>query len=534
MEQYQFEEQTLGHILEDKARTCGDRCFLEFEDGSTATFEECNRRSNRVANGLCRLGLKKGDKVASFLPNSLDFIYMWFGTAKAGVIDVPINLANKGHFLSHIINNSECKAIFIDVELIDRLRLIEDDLTTLETVIVWSTDASTETLEKLKYRTINFKRLMEESSEEIEVEIQSFDPQMIIYTSGTTGPSKGVLDSHSQIFVSALEYIESMHATEKDILFTFLPLFHANARILCIYAALLLGTKAVIYKRFSASQFWDQVRKHQVTMFNSLGAIAQFIYNQPKKDNDADNPIRVCAAYPMPPEIYEDFEKRYKLKVIEGYGLTELAIITYNPWDKPKIGSCGKETNSFEVRIVDENDWPVPAGTVGEIVARGKIPWATALGYQNMPEKTVELVRNHFYHTGDAGYLDEEGYLFFQDRIKDYIRRRGENISSSEIEKVVNSHPMVVESAAISVKSELSEDEVMVIVVPKDGQEPDPTELLSFCEERMPYFAVPRFVEFSKALPKTANEKVQKAKLRDTGVTEITWDREKVGYKIKR
>jgi crotonobetaine/carnitine-CoA ligase len=290
----------------------------------------------------------------------------------------------------------------------------------------------------------------------------------------------------------------------------------------------------VIYEKFSASRFWDQVRKHKATMFNSLGAIAQFIYSQPGKPDDGDNPLRVCAAYPMPPEIYTDFEKRYNLKVVEGYGLTELAIITYNPWDAPKIGSCGKETRSFEVRIVDEDDWPVPAGTVGEIVARGRVPWATALGYQNMPEKTVELVRNHFYHTGDAGCLDEEGYLFFRDRIKDYIRRRGENISSAEIERVVNSHPLVAESAAISVKSELSEDEVKVVVILKPGQELPPEELLAFCEERMPYFAVPRFVEYVDGFPKTANEKVQKARLREAGITPATWDREKAGFKVKK
>ena len=236
----------------------------------------------------------------------------------------------------------------------------------------------------------------------------------------------------------------------------------------------------------------------------------------------------------MPAPIYEDFQKRYHLKVTEGYGLTEVAIITYNPFDKPKIGSCGKETSSFEVKIVDENDFPVPPGTVGEIVARGRMPWVTSLGYWKQPEKSVELMRNHFYHTGDGGYIDEEGYMFFVDRMKDYIRRRGENISSFEIERVVNGHPRVAESAAVSVKSELSEDEVKVAVVLKKGQELTPEELLAFCEERMPYFAVPRYVEFVESLPKTPNEKIQKSRLREAGITGATWDREKAGYKVKR
>ena len=236
----------------------------------------------------------------------------------------------------------------------------------------------------------------------------------------------------------------------------------------------------------------------------------------------------------MPASIYEDFEKRYNLKVIEGYGLTEVAMITYNPFDEPKIGSCGKATKSFEVRIVNENDFPVPAGTVGEIVARGRRPWLTSLGYWNMPENTAELTRNHFYHTGDGGYIDEDGYLFFVDRLKDYIRRRGENISSFEIERVVNAHPKVVESAAISVQSELSEDEVKIVIVLEKGDKLSHEDLLTFCEERMPYFAVPRYVEFIESLPKPPNEKIQKRKLRDAGITDKTWDREKAGYKVKR
>ena len=240
------------------------------------------------------------------------------------------------------------------------------------------------------------------------------------------------------------------------------------------------------------------------------------------------------ATVPMPPAIYEGFEKRFNLKVVEGYGLTETGNPTYNPYDAPKIGSCGKPTPNYEVRIVDENDFPVPPGTVGEIVARGRTPWALSLGYYNMPEKTAELVRNHYYHTGDGGYLDEDGYLFFTDRIKDYIRRRGENISSFEVERSVNAHPRVSESAAVAVKSEVSEDEVKVVVVLEKGETLTPAELLDFCQERMPYFAVPRYVEFVDSLPKTPTDRVRKNVLREAGVTENTWDREQAGYQVRR
>jgi carnitine-CoA ligase len=534
VKKYSFKEQALGQIIEDKAAAHPERIFLEYEDGTTVTYRECDEITNKIAHGLRKLGLKKGEFVATFLPNSLDSVHLWFGAAKAGIVEVPINLANKGTYLSHILNNSDVKALVIQRDLLDRLEAVQNDVPKLETVIVRSKPGETGALPKLKFKMIEYTELLNSSAEGLNIFVKGSEPQMVIYTSGTTGAAKGVLDCHSMIYLSALEYLETMRATEKDILFTFLPLFHANARILCIYPTLLLGTKAVIYEKFSASRFWDQVRKHNATMFNSLGAIGQFIYNQPKGENDADNPIRVCAAFPMPAEIYYDFEKRYNLKVVEGYGLTELAIVTYNPWDKPKPGSCGRETNSFEVRIVDEDDFPVPTGTVGEIVARGRVPWATALEYQNMPEKTVEMVKNHFYHTGDGGYLDEDGYLWFKDRMKDYIRRRGENISSAEIENVVNSHVKVAESAAIGVKSELSEDEVKIVVVLKPGEKLSPEELLDYCSERMPYFAVPRFVEYAEVLPKTANEKVQKAKLREFGITANTWDSEKAGYKVKK
>jgi crotonobetaine/carnitine-CoA ligase len=534
MEDYPAYYRTLAKILEEKAATCGDQVFLQYEEEQGTTYKEVNRIANRIANGLIKLGVNKGDKVALFLPNCPELLYLWFGVSKAGAIDVPINLANKGYFLSHQISDSEAKVLVIGRELIDRLELIEGQLPKLEKVVLWSKTTPTRQMPKLRFDCLDYNDLISGSPESPIVEIKPSDIQTIIYTSGTTGAAKGVMDPHTKIAHSALEYIEAVKATSEDVFFTCLPLFHANARILCIYPAMLLAAKVVIYERFSATRFWDQIRKARATIFNSLGAMAHFIYNQPRKENDADNPVRVCAAFPMPASIFEDFQKRYNLKVTEGYGLTEVAIITYDPYDKPKIGSCGKETKSFEVRIVDEKDFPVPAGTVGEIVARGRSPWITSLGYWNNPAKTVELMRNYFYHTGDGGYLDEDGYLFFVDRMKDYIRRRGENISSFEIERVVNAHPEVLESAAISVKSELSEDEVKIVVVLKNGEKSSPEELLAFCAERMPYFAVPRYIEFVESLPKTPNEKIQKSKLREAGLTADTWDREKAGIEVKR
>ena len=529
-----FQQWTLGHVIRHQAETRGDDAFLQFETKAPVSYAEVDSISNRIANGLIALGVRKGDKVATLLPNSIQSVCLWFGISKTGAIDVPINIANKGYFLSHQLNDSDSSVFIIDVALLDRLTFIAKDLPKLKTVVVWSSDKISAEKPGSPFNTVQYDELIAHNGVAPDVNVKSTEPQTLIYTSGTTGAAKGVLQSHAMIYLSAKEYIEATQATAEDVFFTCLPIFHANARILCLYPAMQLGTKAVIHARLSASNFWNQIKAAKATIFNSLGAMAHFIYSQPRKADDAENPVRICAAFPMPGPIYEDFQKRFGLKVIEGYGLTEVAIITYNPFEGPKKGSCGKATKSFEVQIVDENDWPLATGAVGEIVARGRVPWATALGYYNKPEKSLELMRNHFFHTGDAGYLDEDGYLFFVDRIKDYIRRRGENISSFEIEGVVVSHPQVAEAAAVSVKSELSEDEVKIVVVLRPDSRLASEALLDFCQQRMPYFAVPRYVEFVSKLPKTPNEKIQKNKLRETGINPATWDREKAGYQVKR
>ena len=340
--------------------------------------------------------------------------------------------------------------------------------------------------------------------------------------------------SHGQIYVEASECVEVEGSTSDDVYFTSLPVFHANARYLSILPAMLADAKVVIYERFSASRFWDQIRNTDATIFNTLGAVGMFLHNQPLKPDDGDNPAKICLCAPMPPEIITDFEDRFKVKAMELYGLTETGAIVYNPSSRNKPGSCGKATKSFEVVILDEDDQIVPPGVLGEIACRGRYPWAMSVGYYNMPDRTAETYRNFWFHTGDSGYIDEEGYLYFRDRIKDYIRRRGENISSSEIEAVINAFPKVLESAAVAVKSEVGEDEVKIVIVPKPGEEISPVELLDFCQDRMPYFAVPRYVEFVENLPKTPNEKTQKAKLREEGITGNTWDRESIGYQVKR
>jgi len=535
MHYYSFNNQVIGSIITDKANICGEKIYLKYEDGEEVSYQELDKITNRIANGLSNLGIGKGDKVALFLPNSLEMVYLWYACSKLGAIDVPINLANKGFFLSHVINDSNSQTIVMDRDLMDRLLDIQDDVPNLKKVVLWSRDASSnQDFPNLRFQLFDYNLLLESSTERPPTKIEPVDIQTIIYTSGTTGPSKGVMLPNAQQYLEAREFCEATRAESSDVFFTCLPLFHANARLMCVLPAMLAETKVVIRERLSATRFWDQIKRAGGTIFNSLGAMATFLHNQPEKNDDGNNPVRICMAAPMPVDIHESFASRFNVKIIEGYGLTETGMITYNPYEKSKIGSCGKETSTFKIRILDKYDNNLPPKAVGEIAVQSLEPYAMSQGYYNMPEKTVEAFRNFYFHTGDAGFLDEDGYLFFVDRMKDYIRRRGENISSFEVERVINFHASVLESAAVGVKSEEGEDEVKVVVVLKDGKALKPEELFHYCEQRMPYFAVPRYIEFAEALPKTPNEKVKKNQIREAGVNVNTWDREKNGYELKR
>ncbi len=357
----------------------------------------------------------------------------------------------------------------------------------------------------------------------------------IIYTSGTTGLPKGVMLPQYSYINTGTFYIEDIvQATKEDIIYTSLPLFHCNAEQFTVMGTLLRGCKMVLAEKFSASGFWDEIRKYNATIFHYIGAIATILYKQPPKENDADNPARIAMGGACPKEIWRDFEKRFGLQVIEGYGLTETGTCSCHirP-DDARVGSVGKPARHAEMKIVDEKDNEVSDGTPGEIVVKEIIPHTMLKGYYKETQKTEEAMRGGWFHSGDRGMKDTEGYFYFMDRLKDCIRRRGENISSFEIEKIVNAHPKVLESAAVGVPSELGEDDVKIYIVPRDGQKIAPEEILAWCEEKMAYFMVPRYVVFRKSFPKTETQRVQKFELRKEGIGDA-WDREKEGYKIKR
>ncbi len=526
-------ENVIGKLIEGKGRIHKDRVFLFFED-QKITYKQLDFVSNQFARGLSNLGIQKGDKVVLMMQNHPEFLYAWFGTVKLGAVEVPINTAYKGNSLSYIINNSDSKLLLIDAPLLERLLIIRHELTKLNRIVCRG-HVDKAISSSIPVPVISMDELFNNSTDPVTTDVSRRDPSGILYTSGTTGLSKGVVLCHNAFIHLAWLMGKYRQLNPQDVLYTFLPLFHGNAQMLTILCALVGDAQVVLRDRFSASSFWDDIRKYGATQFNYLGAVMTILSKQPPRENDADNPVRIAFGAACSPDVMKHMEERFRLICMEGYGLTEAGIVTHWTVDDRKIGSCGKVIQDFyEVKLVDDEDMEVPVGEIGEIVVRSKAPFIMMSEYYKMPEKTLESYRNLWFHTGDYARKDEEGYFYFVDRKKDALRRRGENISSFEVEKVINSHPQVLESAVFAVPSELGEDEVKANVVLKPAESLPPEELIGYCNVRMAYFAIPRYLEFVEELPKTPTGRVEKYRLREAGITAKTWDREKAGIKITR
>ncbi len=535
----------LANILRDRAEAHPDKDYLKFADNPWVSYGEVNARSNRVANALLARGVEKGESVSVMLPNCEEFLPVWYGILKAGAVMSSINTAYKGDFLSWTINLVEAKKLIISDVFLDRLDFVIKELPLLEHVIVMHTGAQEGPDPSLKWEPLT--EFMDASDSEPDgVEYSWVDDARIMFTSGTTGRSKGVIKQNAADYFSARGLLEVVSKTSgrsiedlaDDTFFSCLPLFHSNAQVLSGYPAMVAGGRIAYTERFSSSRFWQQVIDAEATVFNSIGAVSYFIWNIPVSDLDKQHTVHTVFAAPAPKDIYYDFQERFGVKFIEGYGLTETGMATYmDPTRDPVPGTIGVANPGYEVTVVEPGtDRPLPPETPGEIVVDMKIPNIVMRAYYGMPEKTAEDFRNLKLHTGDLGRMDADGYIYFMDRVKDYIRRRGENVSSMEVERQVSEHPGIKEAAAIGVKAgegASSEDEIMIVCIP-EGAAPDPVELTEFMAERMPYFMVPRYIRFVDALPKTPTERVQKVKLRDEGITADTWDREEAGVKVKR
>jgi crotonobetaine/carnitine-CoA ligase len=527
------EEMVVGKFVQEKAQVHKDRPFLYFKE-ETLTYAQVDSISNQFANGFRVLGLEKNDKIAIMMVNHPYYLHVWFGAAKLGIVEVPINTAYKGDLLKHLINNSESRALIIDSEFLDRLPLIQKDLPKLERIICRG-EVDQALSDSISMPISSIEDFFDYPTDPMTVDVLPSDPVAFIYTSGTTGLSKGVVCPNNYYLHTGRLVAQLRDARADDILYTFLPLFHVNAQLMTVLAAMMADARMVLSDRFSASNFWNEIRKYGATQFNYLGAVMTILSKQEPKPEDADVKVRYAFGAACPPDVMEKLEERFGFQCLEGFGMSEIGLVVHDAIGNRRRGSCGKVLDEFfEVRLFDDDDTEVATGEIGEIVVRPKMPYIMMTEYYNMPDKTLETYRNLWFHTGDYAKKDEDEFFYFVDRKKDAIRRRGENISSFEVEKVINTHPSVLESAVFAVPSELGEDEVMTAVVLKPEKGVSPVELIEFCNDRMAHFAVPRYVDFVAELPKTPTNRIEKYRMRQVGITETTWDREKAGVKIRK
>ena len=523
----------LPKVLKEQADKIPDKAFLQFSYDDPLTFAEVNKAANQIANSLRELGVEKGDKVSVYMPNSLEICLAWFGILKNGSVMVPVNTAYVMDFLQYIIESSDSKLIIIAEEYMERLANIQTRIPLVDNVVVWPRNGGDE-IETAGYVTkkcMSWSNFVNQGSDsEPEVEVTHLDHARLMYTSGTTGKSKGVVRPCAADYSSAQNYASIMDINPDDTVFTCLPLFHSNAMVMGVYPAMIRGAKVVVEEKYSASKFWKWMKDFVVTKFNLVGVMSYFMWNAPVVPEEKEHKVKLVLGSPAPHDIIEPFMERFNILFMEGYGLTEVGQCTFmRPGDPFRVGSCGKESPGYEIKIVNpETDEELPRNTPGELVLRPRIPNICLHYYYKMPEKTVSDFRNLWFHTGDLCRMDEDGYIFFMDRVKDYIRRRGENISSFEVENLISTHPNIEESAAIAVKLDEqgrhSEDELMIVIVLKEGKDLNPNELIEFLKPIMPKFMIPRFVRFRDSLPKTPTNRVQKVKLREEGITKDTWD----------
>jgi crotonobetaine/carnitine-CoA ligase len=533
MQEYPQHDRVLTGIIEDKARRHPNHVVFQFRD-DPITLGEFNSRINRAANAFIELGVKRGDKVAIMLPNCPEFLYAWFGLNKIGAVEVPINVALKGTGLTYQIDQSDCVAIVADPEYLDRLQDIAGDLKKLRHAVFIGEQAGKLLPKWQGIESLTYGEFADRPDTAPAVKPHYSDMASILYTSGTTGVSKGVEMSHHYWYAVWSESVKYSRYTEDDVLYTGLPFFHGNAQGITIGPAILADAKAVIVDRFSASRLWDDCRKWECTEANYIGGIIPILLKQEPREDDADNPVRLMVGAAAPADEWHSFQQRFNTKLLEVYGMTECYVCLASPYDEPRAGSCGKTITGWDVRIVDDDDNECEPGEVGEFIARSNRMWVGTTGYYGKPDATLALFKNGWIHTGDMGRMDKDGYFFFADRKKQAIRRRGENISSFEVEAVLSAHEAVMETCVVGVPSEVGEEEVKAVVVPKPGRKVTPEELIRWCEPRMAYFAIPRYIAIRDSLPKTPSERVEKFKLKDEGITADCWDREKAGIQLKR
>ena len=525
---------TITEALRRRIETDPDSEYLDVcgdQVSAGATYET----ACRLANALAEMGVRPGDRVASLVENSIEAALAWWGIVFGGAVAVPINTAYKGQYLRHQLHDSGAKVLIVQADLVDRVVSLTSDLPFLDMVVVIDQVAP----DLPGVATDTWAGLLTADATDPMVPVRPVDLGTFVYTGGTTGPSKGCMLSHNYHLALSTQIGLCWGRTATDVVWTPLPLFHFNAIVTAVLGPLLFGGRSAIYKRFSVSNFWSEMNRVGATVTSTLGTMAYLLANDQDRPEmprsgapEANTSLRLLGAAPLPTEVDDLIRSRFGIETFSGaYGVTEASLISWQPpgvRNKPNAAGVVND-EYFDVRIFDDDDNELPRNTDGEIVIRPKRPEVMFQGYWGRPEATVETSRNWWYHTGDIGRIDDEQFLFFVDRKADYLRRRGENISSFEVESILMGHGAMADVAVHAVFSELSEDDLKITATLRGDVALTEEELFVWCVDQLPYFALPRYIEFRLELPRSPVGRVLKRELRDEGVTSATWDLEGSG-----
>lgn len=521
---------TCNTVLDRRLDDDPDSPYLDV-CGTSFTAAETEAVANRIANSYTGLGVRPGERVATLIENSPEAMLAWWGAVRGNVAAVPVNTAYKGDYLVHQLADSGARVVVVDASLAERVARVADRVPALEHVVVIGDPAP---LDGITADVLTWNDLQQADASRPAAPSLPADLATFVYTGGTTGPSKGCMLSHNYHVALTEQIGHCWRRTADDVVWTPLPLFHFNALVTAVLGPLVFGGRAAIYQRFSVSNFWPEMNRVGATVTSTLGTMAYLLAHDEDRPEmpqsgapEANTSLRLLGAAPLPVEVDRIIKERFGIDTFSGaYGVTEASLISWQPSgveNKPNAAGVIND-EYFDVRIFDDDDSELPRESEGEIVIRPKRPHVMFEGYWGRPDATVDASRNWWYHTGDIGRIDADDYLFFVDRKADYLRRRGENISSFEVERVLMKHPALADVAVHAVFSELSEDDLKVTATVKSSPTVTEEELFRWCLDELPYFALPRYIEFRAELPRNPVGRVLKRELRDEGVTEASWD----------
>jgi crotonobetaine/carnitine-CoA ligase len=516
------EAEVLPNLLARRAVQAPERVFMRYVSGENVTYGRLEALTRAWMRLLHAEGVAAGDRVVVMQPNTKE-LPVWMGIARLGAIEVPVNTAYRGKFLEHVLVSSGARCAVVAPEYWGRFVALGDALGECRTIVVSGGEAAGVT----GVRTViaDPEAALDDEVDPPEIEPAGHQAAAILYTSGTTGASKGAIVSWEQIYKTAEACPPWDDLGSEDVRYSPFPMFHMSGK-LAVYSAAVLDGEIVIRDTFSTSEFWRDIDRYGCTTSLLIGATPTFVAKLPATAEDQHHTLRNVLLGP-PPDDPIGFCRRFGLRASVTFNMTELSCPTSTGWDAALLerGSVGRVRPGYAVRIVDDNDHAVPPGEIGEIVVRSEEPWQLMGGYWQMPEKTVEAWRNLWFHTGDLGRTEPDGTFYFLDRKKDAIRRRGENISSMELEAEICESDAIAEAAVVGVPSEVGEEDVRAVVVPIDPDAFDPAALIDFLRERVPVFMLPRYITVTESLPKTPTEKVRKNELKAWPLDEATWER---------